>query len=123
MSPIVLSAPRRMVRWRRARLAGIMHARKRRRLKLVVPANAGTQCRLSKTLDSRLRGNDGYHDVAAPLPNSAAMPNDPIWRWSATRIVAAIRSRDISAREAVEACIGRMAEVNPKLNAVTVDLS
>jgi amidase len=51
------------------------------------------------------------------------MPTDPIWRWSATRIVAAIRSRDISAREVVEACISRMAAVNPKLNAVTVDLS
>ncbi len=48
---------------------------------------------------------------------------DPIWRWSATRIAATIRSRDISAREALDACLARLAEVNPKLNAVTVDLS
>ena len=48
---------------------------------------------------------------------------DPIWRWSATRIAAAVRERDISAREALEACVARMREVNPKLNAVTVDLS
>jgi amidase len=48
---------------------------------------------------------------------------DPLWRWSATRIAAAIRNRDISAREAVDACVARMAAVNPKLNAVTVDLS
>ena len=26
---------------------------------IVVPAHAGTQCRSRKTLDSRLRGNDG----------------------------------------------------------------
>jgi amidase len=48
---------------------------------------------------------------------------EPIWRWSATRVAAAIRSRDISAREALDACLTRMAEVNPKLNALTVDLS
>ena len=48
---------------------------------------------------------------------------DPIWRWSATRVAAAIRTREISAREALDACLARMAEVNPKLNAVTVDLS
>jgi amidase len=49
--------------------------------------------------------------------------SDDIWRWSATRIAAAIRRRDISAREALESCLGRMAAVNTKLNAVTVDLS
>lgn len=49
--------------------------------------------------------------------------SDDIWRWSAIRIATAIRRRDISAREALESCLGRMAAVNPKLNAVTVDLS
>ena len=49
--------------------------------------------------------------------------SDDIWRWSATRIATAIRGRDISAREALESCLGRMAAVNAKLNAVTVDLS
>ena len=49
--------------------------------------------------------------------------SDDIWRWSATRIAAAIRGRDISAREALDSCLGRMAAVNSKLNAVTVDLS
>jgi amidase len=47
---------------------------------------------------------------------------EPIWRWSATRIAAAIRARDISARDALDACQARMAQVNPQLNAVTVDL-
>src|SRR6266567_3137824 len=51
-----------------------------------------------------------------------AMSND-IWRWTATRIATAIRGRDISAREALESCLGRMAAVNAKLNAVTVDQS
>src|SRR5260370_1083712 len=49
--------------------------------------------------------------------------SDDIWRWSATRIATAIRDRDISAREALESCLARMAAVNTKLNAVTVDLS
>jgi amidase len=48
---------------------------------------------------------------------------DPIWRWSAVRIAKAIRKRDISAKEALESCLARMAAVNAKLNAVTVDLS
>jgi amidase len=34
----------------------------------------------------------------------------------------AIARREISSREAVGACLGRMADVNPRLNAVTVDL-
>ncbi len=49
--------------------------------------------------------------------------NEEIWRWSASRIAAAICCREISAREAVDSCLGRMAAVNGKLNAVTVDLS
>ena len=48
---------------------------------------------------------------------------DELWRWDATAITAAVRKREISAREAVESCLARKAEVNPKLNAVTVDLS
>jgi amidase len=48
---------------------------------------------------------------------------EAIWRWSATRVAAAIRSREISAREAIDASLSRMAAVNGKLNAVTVDLS
>jgi Asp-tRNA(Asn)/Glu-tRNA(Gln) amidotransferase A subunit family amidase len=48
---------------------------------------------------------------------------DEIWRWSAVRIAAAIRKREISAKDALEASLARMSAVNPKLNAVTVDLS
>ena len=49
--------------------------------------------------------------------------SEDIWRWSATRTAAAIRSREISAREAIDAALSRMAAVNAKLNAVTVNLS
>ena len=48
---------------------------------------------------------------------------DDIWRWSAARIAGAIRDREISAQEALASCLARIAQVNPKLNAVTVDLS
>jgi amidase len=47
---------------------------------------------------------------------------DHIWRWDATRMAEAIARREISSREAVSACLGRLADVNPRLNAVTVDL-
>ena len=47
---------------------------------------------------------------------------DEIWRWDATRMAGAIARREISSREAVSSCLERMAAVNPRLNAVTVDL-
>ena len=47
---------------------------------------------------------------------------DAVWRWDATRIAEAVRGRTISSREAVSACLARMNDVNPRLNAVTVDL-
>ena len=48
---------------------------------------------------------------------------DDLWRWDAADLAQAIRTRRISSREAVEACLGRMEAVNPKLNAVTVPLA
>jgi len=47
---------------------------------------------------------------------------DEIWRWDATRMAAATARRAVSSREVVEACLARMAAVNPRLNAVTVNL-
>jgi amidase len=47
----------------------------------------------------------------------------PLWTWDAAELAPAIRKRDISARDAVSSCVERMREVNPALNAVTVDLS
>ncbi len=51
------------------------------------------------------------------------MPSKPIWQWSAVETAAAIRGGDITAQEAVEAAIARMADCNEAVNAVTVDLS
>ena len=39
-------------------------------------------------------------------------------KWSASRIAEAIRCREISSEEMVHACIARIEQVNPKLNAV-----
>ncbi len=41
-----------------------------------------------------------------------------LWRWDAVDLAQAIRLRTISSREAVEACLARLHDVNPKLNAV-----
>ena len=46
-----------------------------------------------------------------------------LWTWDAADLAAAIRKREISAHDAVSSCVARMHEVNPRLNAVTVDLS
>jgi amidase len=48
---------------------------------------------------------------------------DALWKWDATAIAEGIRSRRISSRDAVTACVERMHAVNPQLNAVTCDLS
>jgi len=48
--------------------------------------------------------------------------SDQLWRWDATRMADAIARREVSSREVVSACLERMAAVNPRLNAVTVDL-
>ncbi|MBR1089992.1 amidase family protein [Bradyrhizobium manausense] len=52
----------------------------------------------------------------------ARRPKGPVWQWSAVDTAAAIRSGAISAVETVEAHLERMHAVNPRLNAVVVDL-
>src|SRR3954454_488707 len=51
------------------------------------------------------------------------LPKGPIWQWSAVETAAALRSGALSSVEVTEAHIARMQEINPKLNAVVVDLS
>ena len=51
------------------------------------------------------------------------LPKGPIWQWSALETAAAIRSGVISSVEVIDVHIERMRAVNPKLNAVVVDLS
>ncbi|MGY3077466.1 amidase [Bradyrhizobium sp. LM6.10] len=61
---------------------------------------------------------------ATPRKSSAPRrPRGPAWQWSAVETAAAIRSGAISAVETVEAHLERMRAVNPRLNAVVVDLS
>ena len=50
------------------------------------------------------------------------LPSD-LWRAGAAQLAAAIRAREVSAREAVEAQFERIEAVNPRLNAVTVVLA
>lgn len=45
-----------------------------------------------------------------------------LWQWTATDLAAAIRTRKISSREALESCLERLDEVNPQINAVVDDL-
>lgn len=45
-----------------------------------------------------------------------------IWKWDAVDIAQGIREGLISSRDAVQASLSRMADVNPRLNAVVVDL-
>lgn len=60
---------------------------------------------------------------AVKKPAQARRPKGPAWQWSAVETAAAIRSGAISAVETVEAHLERMRAVNPRLNAVVVDLS
>jgi Amidase len=41
-----------------------------------------------------------------------------LWRWEAIEIARAVRTRQISSREAVLACLERIEQVNPRVNAV-----
>jgi amidase len=43
---------------------------------------------------------------------------DELWRWQAVDLAQAIRTRAISSREAVRACLDRTSAVNPALNAI-----
>jgi amidase len=47
----------------------------------------------------------------------------PLWAWDAVDLAQAIRTRSISAREAVVACLDRLAAVNPRINAVVETLA
>jgi amidase len=41
-----------------------------------------------------------------------------LWRWQASDLAHGIRTRQISAREAVQSCLDRLQQVNPRINAV-----
>ncbi len=49
--------------------------------------------------------------------------SDELWNKSASELAALVRSREVSSREVVQACLDRIDEVNHKVNAVTVVLA
>jgi amidase len=47
---------------------------------------------------------------------------EELWRWPTTRLAGAIKAGEVSSREVVTSCLDRIADVNPKVNAlVSVD--
>lgn len=50
------------------------------------------------------------------------MSTRPLWQWTATEVAAATRSGARSCREVAVAAVARLREMNPRLNAVTLDL-
>jgi len=46
----------------------------------------------------------------------------PLWQWTATEVAAATRSGAVSCREVAVSAVARLRELNPRLNAVTLDL-
>lgn len=57
------------------------------------------------------------------VPSEGSAVADELWKWDAVALAEGIRTRAISSREAVQASVERMRAVNPRLNAVTFDLS
>src|SRR5688572_9425540 len=51
------------------------------------------------------------------------MTGSELWQWDAVDLAQAIRVRKISSREATEAVLQRMEQVNPRLNAVVLPLA
>ncbi|MFI5011282.1 MAG: amidase family protein [Hyphomicrobiales bacterium] len=49
--------------------------------------------------------------------------SNELWRWHAVDLAHSIRTRAVSSREAVEACLDRLEAVNPRLNAVVDSLA
>jgi amidase len=43
---------------------------------------------------------------------------DELWRWTGVEIARGVRTRLISSREAVESCLARIEQTNPRLNAL-----
>jgi amidase len=48
---------------------------------------------------------------------------DDLWRWQASDLADAIRNKSIKSRDAVEACLARIEQVNPTINAVIDSLA
>ena len=56
------------------------------------------------------------------MSGKSSQAERPLWQWNATQVAAATRAGTLSCREVTAAVVERMREVNPRLNAVTLDL-
>jgi amidase len=91
--------------------------------KTIIKRKSGAKAAKKSAKKSAGRTTAKAQKAASPKPATARPPKGPVWQWSALQTAAAIRSGAISSVEVVEAHIARMRDVNPKLNAVVVDLS
>ena len=48
---------------------------------------------------------------------------DELWRWDTMRVAQAIRTRAVSSKEVIAACLARLEAVNPRVNAVVETLA
>lgn len=79
--------------------------------------------RTTKTSAARKGAAKGKPAAKHSVAPKARLPKGPVWQWSAVDTAAAIASGAVSAVEVTETHIAHMHAVNPKLNAVVVDLS
>lgn len=92
--------------------------------KTIVKKKSGAAKAAKKTVKKAVRRASATTKKPAALKTAKPRPpKGPVWQWTALQTAAAIRSGAISSVEVVEAHIARMRDVNPKLNAVVVDLS
>lgn len=73
-----------------------------------------------RRLDSPTRGAYMKQEVeqrTVGRGRRAGLP-DELWRWTGVEIAHGIRTRLISSREAVESCLARIQQTNPRLNAL-----
>ena len=85
------------------------------------PAKKSTK--KTATRASKVAKAAGKTAKAKTASRKPAVPKGLVWQWSALETAAAIRSGAVSSVEVTQAHIARMRAVNPKLNAVVVDLS
>ena len=85
--------------------------------------NKTTRTAAKKTAAKKVSKKTIKKAAKKTAPAKPRLPKGPVWQWSAVETAAAIRSGAVSSVEVVEAHLARMRAVNPKLNAVVVDLS
>ncbi|QUS42312.1 amidase [Tardiphaga alba] len=100
-------------------------------MKKAAAKSPAAKAKVSKPKISKPKASKAKTSLAKSSPAKASktvtpkvrLPKGPAWQWTAVETAAAIRSGVVSAVEVTEAQIAHMKAVNPKLNALVVDLS